>query len=306
MDDLARVGEALRGRRFDLLEQARNLVAGVRGAVAGGLGARVLGVGVLVTGEARARQQHDAGEALREGVVDVVREALALGEDAGAVLGEGERLLRREHVVLRGDELGDEFAAACVLRTQLGVDPRDAERDDHPHDRADDGADVASVGARDEGGDARDEDEGHEGGSDGPDRDVQDEEVQRERHPREVRRDGERQAPRERQRDDPHLAGVRILGGAQRLGAARAAFDDEAAQVDAGEHDRRGDDGERRGVSGERPDHPDDEQHDEQDVHRGLHDADGAFGVGGGVGGTHHRPFCRVDASNAHGRQPNG
>ena len=86
------------------------------------------------------------------------------------------------------------------------------------------------------------------------------------------------------------------------LGAARAAFDDEAAQVDAGEHDRRGDDGERRGVSGERPDHPDDEQHDEQDVHRGLHDADGAFGVGG----THHRPFCRVGASNAHGRQPNG
>ena len=132
--------------------------------------------------------------------MDVAGEALALGEDPGAVLRVRQFLLGGEGVVLRSDELVDEEVAGVVLPPQLDVHPCDTEGDEHAHERADEAArSPRRVRAR-ESDDARRQHDSDQGRGERASRDVEDEEVERERQPREVGSHGEQRDPRHDER----------------------------------------------------------------------------------------------------------
>jgi S1-C subfamily serine protease len=75
----------------------------------------------------RARQHHDAGEALREGVVDLAGEPLALGLHAGQVLGIRELLLRRGRIPRAYLGVGtQQVRLPEALRQRLNLDQQTA------------------------------------------------------------------------------------------------------------------------------------------------------------------------------------
>ena len=169
--------------------------------LAGGDDLLASGVGVGADGALRRPQEQlDAGQPLRQGVVDLPGEALSLGEDAGGSL-------RLSEVVAGGGQLGDQEPALLALAVQ-GLVPSHRGHDDRGADeRAQDAADLHAAGV------PRGPADRHQGRHDDgrqtpPARQVQLEEEQREGEPHRVRSQDHQPEPSSEQGGQPHSGRV--------------------------------------------------------------------------------------------------
>lgn len=242
--------------------------AGLGQVVLGGLtGPAHMGGGRCVRREGvlgGPQQQLDAGQALREGVVDLAGQPLPLRQRARGTLRLGQ---------LRpcGHQLLDELTTPLALAEQRVVAEYGRDGDRRPEQRADERARGDRLVVEHEAGDGGGGGDHHGGQPPSHRQQVQLQEVQREGHPEGIRRQDEQGQPHGAQRHepDPGGPGVRLHGRGQGaravqrghqpgqdddLGAARRAERGECQQSDQQgvqtEPQRGGDGGVRTRIHG--------------------------------------------------------
>ena len=297
---LERLDEGRRPGAAQVADEAAGL-----GEVLGGRGAHGLhalpgegGVGGVERVLGRARDQHDRGQPLGEGVVDLAGEPLPLGAHPRPVL-------RARELRLRSAQLLGHGPLALGLGVQGAVRPGEHHGHGGAHQRADHGRHPHAAGARRHPGH---HDGGHRHHQRGPDHvahprlpghpvdHVQDDEEEGEGDPREVAVVAHEQAPQQQHQGQP---GDRRTAADVVAPGPPAPLQHGPGQVDArqrGGQQHQGGGRERtgrvRGPVRERARQPHGEQRGERDVQghaqAGEHGGGAGLGGHGGAGGDGH------------------